>query len=167
MTASTAHHSAETFDIADAVVARGIRAWTDEQKSVVASRERWKAIGEALKVGREANPGNQAFGVWCQEQGFGGMLRDDRADAIWLAGNWTALSNDSITTLGHPHAIRKAHRKLTATPPKPKAPAKAPEQPQAAPPLWAQASTTPMDKRAAEKAAKTLQRANYGGEGAG
>ena len=35
----------------------------EEQESTAASRERWKLIGEALKVGREANAGNQAFGA--------------------------------------------------------------------------------------------------------
>ena len=89
----------------------------EEQESTAASRERWKLIGEALKVGREAHAGNQAFGAWCTEHGFGGIDRRVRADALWFAAN-TSLSGIP-TTLANPGDIRKAYAKLTA-PVKPK-----------------------------------------------
>ena len=89
----------------------------EEQESTAASRERWKLIGEALKVGREAHAGNQAFGAWCTEHGFGGIDRRVRADALWFAEN-LSLSTAS-TTDAHPTHIRQAHRKLTP-PVKPK-----------------------------------------------
>ena len=89
----------------------------EEQESTAASRERWKLIGEALKVGREAHAGNQAFGAWCTEHEFGGIDRRVRADALWFAAN-TSLSGIP-TTLANPGDIRKAYAKLTA-PVKPK-----------------------------------------------
>ena len=70
MTASTAQRSADTFDEDDLVVARGLRAWTAERDSMTASRERWKLIGAALKIGRGLNTSDKLFGQWCAAEGF-------------------------------------------------------------------------------------------------
>ena len=91
----------------------------EEQESTAASRERWKLIGEALKVGREAHAGNQAFGAWCVEHGFGTLDRRDRAAAIWIVENPKSLTHGGTTTLNHPKRIQATYVKLTA-PVKPK-----------------------------------------------
>lgn len=47
------------------------------------------------------------------------MDRQDRADAMWLAENWSSLTHDA-TTAAHPRVIRQAHREAQAdTPPSP------------------------------------------------
>jgi hypothetical protein len=80
-------------------------------------REDWRKVGEALLVGRKANPNDKLFGKWVRENWFEDLDRRRRADAMWLAENWSTVQNlDS--TYNSPSDIRtafnEAHRRYVA-----------------------------------------------------
>ncbi len=72
------------------------------------------------------NPSNQAFGKWLVECGFDDIKQTTRADAMWLANNWSVLQSLD-NEISHPANIRMAHNEsqsdlpptpgLTLTPP--------------------------------------------------
>lgn len=99
----------QVITLTSAVIARGQTAWSRLKATAAEQRELWRQVGEALLVGRRLNPSNQGFSRWCQENGFDDLKKDTRADAMWLAENWSALSGHPITE-SHPNNIRKWHR---------------------------------------------------------
>lgn len=55
------------------------------------------------------------------------MHRQDRADAMWLAENWSEVSHGVSPDLSHPRRIREEHRAAQAdTPPAPELTIEAP-----------------------------------------
>ena len=101
------------------------------------SRQRWKLIGEALKVGREAHAGTQAFGAWCIEHGFGGVIVRVCSAAIQALSIRPEIVSALGCDIAHPVALLAAVRKLTA-PVKPKvlaAPVHTPPAAAGSPPL--------------------------------
>lgn len=102
--------------INQAIVIRGLRAWGRIKSTAAEQRELWRDVGAALAFGRALHPSNQAFGTWCDQEGFGDIDRRCRADAMWLA----SLSNDWTTTSSHPTAIRaEFNAQQAGTPPSP------------------------------------------------
>jgi len=43
------------------------------------------------------------------EQGFGDLKRSSRADAIWLAENWSTVGASYSSDVSHPHLLRAAY----------------------------------------------------------
>lgn len=72
------------------IIERGKRAYQKIKVDAATMRENWRAVGEALLVGRKMHPSNQAFGKWCAEEGFD-MDARVRSDAMWLAENWGSV----------------------------------------------------------------------------
>lgn len=141
-------------DTPNIVVERGKRAYQKIKADAATMRENWRAVGEALLVGRKLHPSNQAFGKWCVEEGFD-MDPSVRSNAMWLAENWPVLQSLQDDTLVHPTGIRQAYNEslsksllegtevdsLTTTP------------------------TIELDTRSAEKVVKLVRRAEAGDEG--
>jgi len=105
-------------------------------------------------VGRKLNTSNQAFGKWLVENGFDDIKSSTRADAMWLAQNYSvfqSLDNE----ISHPTNIRMWFN----------------EQPKVALPAdLEEIEATPvksveLDQRSAERIAKVINRAKSGGEG--
>ncbi len=70
-------------------------------------------------VGKREKTAKQTFDQWCKEHGFD-MDRRVRADAIWLAENFSVLSNRWTSDLTHPTRIRAWAQEIQAeTPPAP------------------------------------------------
>jgi hypothetical protein len=83
-------------------------------------RQLWREVGEALLVGRREHRADRAFAQWVRENGFEDMDRRVRADAMWLAENWSEVSTAWTPDLTHPTHMRAAHREaLEATRPLP------------------------------------------------
>lgn len=95
-------------------VSDGREAWSRIKTGVRMMRDDWLKVGEALAVGRAENPSHQAFGGWCDANGFGDIDARVRSDALWLAKNRQAvfrISEDGGKD-NNPQAIRSAYRKL-------------------------------------------------------
>jgi len=114
-------------------------------------RENWRAVGEALKVGRGMHPSDKAFGKWCREEGFD-MHREARADAMWYAENFGVVGYD--TTVTHPSWIRRTYNAAQRIGPLP-------------PDLDEIISDTSieLDTRSAERVVKLVRRSEAGDEG--
>jgi hypothetical protein len=97
------------------VVLRGQRAWGKIKTTAAEQRELWKQVGEALLVGRRANPSNQGFGAWLKDYGFDDLKRDTRADAMWLAEKWSIIGSPD-NDLTHPTNIRKWFNEQSPSP---------------------------------------------------
>lgn len=99
------------------VISDGREAWGRIKTGVKMLREDWLKVGAALSKGRAENPSNQAFGKWCDDNGFGDIDARVRSDAIWLVENsepvFLAVEDDSVNSPVH---IRSAYRKLTRQP---------------------------------------------------
>lgn len=134
------------------VIERGKRAYQKIKADAVTMRENWRAVGEALLVGRKMHPSNQAFGKWCEEE-FPGLHRNDRTDAMWFAEN-QAVAYGVCNSVCHPHHIRVAYNESLRTGPLPLDLAEIETQ-----------STIELDQRAAEKVVKLVHRAQTGDEG--
>ena len=89
-------------------VLRGQAAWRKLKETAAEQRELWRQVGEALLVGRRMYKSDKLFGKWVRENGFGDMDRATRADAMWLAENFSSVpprySNES-----HPKNIRQRY----------------------------------------------------------
>lgn len=139
--------------LSDAIVSRGVTAWSRIKTTAAEQRELWRQVGEALLVGRKQNPSNQAFGKWCKEMGFD-MDPTTRSNTMWFAQN-TAVLNTVQHDLTHPTHIRQWHRE------QPKEPLPADLQD-----TVVETKAVPsMDKKTAEKVAKLANRASSGDEG--
>lgn len=109
-------------------IRQGVEAWRLTQKS--ASYDNWKAIGLALRIGRDV--ATRATGVttgrhyakvfcdWADQYGFAGMHKSDRWAAVDLAENtedietWrTTLSEKDRRRLTHPLSNLRAWRRET------------------------------------------------------
>ena len=121
MTANTAPQY-NVLNMSDAIIARGIKDWQDEQKSVVQSRARWVNIGKALAEGRMLLPGkvnDRRYGEWLKACGFDNIDPATRSDAIWFVGMSIGLI-DIPADMNHPQWIRQWHRsQQVAKPPRP------------------------------------------------
>ncbi|MCO6415959.1 hypothetical protein JYK14_07180 [Siccirubricoccus sp. KC 17139] len=91
----------------------GTEAWERIKTTSKMLRDDWHLVGKALLVGRRLHPANIAFSRWCAQHGFGDMHRRDRADAMWLADNWSVVAscyNDpGFSGANHPHILRAAY----------------------------------------------------------
>ncbi|MBU8538740.1 hypothetical protein [Falsiroseomonas tokyonensis] len=117
----------------------GKEAWDRIKTGAKTMREDWRLVGIALKIGRDLHPSNQAFGQWCRDNGFGGMSRHERADALWMVANPDAVvwATHNTPALNHPTEIRRAHNAYLAgereadeaeAPPAPETPAPKPSK---------------------------------------
>jgi len=95
-------------------VAEGRDAWTRIKGRAKMDREDWRKVGEALLYGRRLHASDKLFGQWCRDQGFDDLDRSSRADAIWLAENWSTVGGSYSSDISHPHLIRAAYRELQA-----------------------------------------------------
>ncbi|WP_321852630.1 hypothetical protein [Burkholderia diffusa] len=95
----------------DAVIAKGIRAWSRIKSTVAEQRQLWREVGEALLVGRRLFPSNNKFGAWCVEKGFD-MDRRYRAAAMWVAENWQAVVRNTDNA-SDPIQLQKDHAAAT------------------------------------------------------
>jgi acyl-homoserine lactone acylase PvdQ len=112
--------SSNLIPLQSAVVLRGKRAWTKIKATAPEMRQLWREVGEALLVGRREHRADRAFAQWVRENGFEDMDRRVRADAMWLAENWSEVSTAWTPDLTHPTHMRAAHREaLEATRPLP------------------------------------------------
>lgn len=99
------------------VISDGREAWGRIKTGVKMLREDWLKVGAALSKGRAENPSNQAFGKWCDDNGFGDIDRRVRADCLWLVEHEAVVpSGDNAIGYESPKAIRSAYRKLTRQP---------------------------------------------------
>lgn len=111
----------------EAVVIRGQRAWTRIKATAAEQRQLWKEIGEALRYGRALHKADRAFAQWVKVNGFDDMARQVRADAMWLAENWTEVSDGLTPDLSNPQVIRKwFNEQAKDTPPAPELTIEAP-----------------------------------------
>ncbi|HDR9130843.1 TPA: hypothetical protein QDA91_001940 [Burkholderia vietnamiensis] len=101
------------MNIEDAVIAKGIRAWSRIKSTAAEQRQLWREVGEALLVGRRLHKADRAFKQWCDENGFD-MSRGARADAMWYAEVYTACTPPA--EMAHPTHIRQWHRDQAPTP---------------------------------------------------
>ena len=92
----------------------GREAWGRIKTGVRMMRDDWMKVGEALAIGRAENSSNQAFGLWCDANGFGDIDRRVRADCLWLVEHQQDVVQplDNGITENHPIAIRSAYRKI-------------------------------------------------------
>lgn len=137
------------------MVERGKRAYQKIKADAATMRENWRAVGEALLVGKvkeNRNPG-QKFSEW-REENFPGLHETDASDAIWFSENFN-MTLEIAPTVTHPRNIRAAYNdaqsqallegtevdSLTTTP------------------------TIELDTRSAEKVVKLVRRAEAGDEG--
>lgn len=97
------------------VVAEGREAWGRIKSNAKMMREDWRKVGEALLVGRKANRSDKRFGQWLQSNFpdlSGKEHKDTRANAMWLAENWSTVAlRDSSLDLCHPTNVRAAYNK--------------------------------------------------------
>lgn len=94
------------------VVSEGREAWERIRVGVKMLREDWLVVGRALAVGREENKSNQAFGQWCDANGFGAIGNRVRSDALWCLENQGVFQQlENGIEHNHPVAIRSAYRK--------------------------------------------------------
>lgn len=94
-------------------VSDGREAWCRIKTGVRMMRDDWLKVGEALAVGRAENVSNQAFGQWCDANGFGDIAASVRSNAIWLIEHKEPVLQLLQDGAGdaHPTAIRSAYRK--------------------------------------------------------
>ncbi|MFV8641616.1 hypothetical protein ACNRBS_19530, partial [Ralstonia pseudosolanacearum] len=80
-------------------------------------RENWRAVGEALLVGKakDNRESGQTFSEWCVAEGFD-LDKDTRADAMWFAENFSESSEILYT---HPSQIRRVYNESLRTGPLP------------------------------------------------
>lgn len=150
MTTSTA-----LINIQDAVVTRGQAAWGKIKATAAEQRELWRQVGEALLVGRKANPSNQGFGTWLKDHGFDDISSQYRSAAMFVAREWPSVSR--ITgNVSDPIQIQKdfTENRQTSTLPEELKEVQVEQE-----------DTLKLDQRSAEKIAKTINRAKSGDEG--
>jgi hypothetical protein len=70
-------------------------------------------VGEALAYGRALHKADRAFSQWIKAEGFDDIDRRVRADAMWLAQNWSQVSGDQ-TPLATPGEIRRVFNEALA-----------------------------------------------------
>lgn len=116
-------------------------------------RENWRAVGEALLVGRRLFPGDRKFGQWCVTQGFD-MDRRRRADAMWLAENFSTVRGTDTEAVT-PTEIRRLYNEAQA-----EAALENTEADSIVP-----TKTIELDTRSAEKVVKLVRRSEAGDEG--
>lgn len=91
----------------------GREAWGRIKTGVRMMRDDWIKVGEALAIGRAENTSNQAFGLWCDANGFGDIAANVRSDTLWLVEHrepvLLAVQDDSVNSPVH---IRSAYRKI-------------------------------------------------------
>jgi len=93
----------------------GREAWDRIKTGVRMMRDDWIRVGEALAIGRAENSSNQAFGLWCDDNGFGDIAPSVRSNTVWLVENQESvlcLPQDEYPDLNHPDRIRSAYRKI-------------------------------------------------------
>lgn len=92
----------------------GREAWGRIKTGVRMMRDDWIKVGEALAIGRAENTSNQAFGLWCDANGFGDIAANVRSDTLWLVEHQESvlqpLQDDPENN--HPVRIRSAYRKI-------------------------------------------------------
>lgn len=96
------------------VISEGREAWGRIKLGVKMLLDDWLVVGEALAIGRAANPGNQAFGAWCAKEGFGEIPSNAKTDAIWVIENKQdvlTLCQNGDASLNNPRVIRSAYRR--------------------------------------------------------
>jgi len=99
------------------VVGEGREAWGRIKDGVRMMRDDWLLVGRALSKGKAENPSTQAFGRWCDENGFGDIGRGIRADSIWLVEHHADVKSFDIEpTHNNPVSIRAAYRKASRPP---------------------------------------------------
>lgn len=151
--------NAQVVIITDAVVARGQAAWSRIKATSAEQRELWLDVGRALVEGRKRYPGkanDRAFGAWCKDQGFADLDRRDRAAAMKWADVSHRVTHPIPSGLSHPRRLIEWFEEQ--------------EQEASLPPdlqtvKATKAETVELDRRSAERIAKTIHRARYGGEG--
>lgn len=118
---ATAQHATAVVSLSDAVVTRGVHAWSRIKSTAAEQRQLWREVGEALRYGRALHKADRAFAQWVREQGFSDIKADYRTAAMWLAQNWDEVVRIcSDLSVSNPVALRKAHREAqTVTPPSP------------------------------------------------
>ena len=83
--------------------------------TLAAPRNLREALVLALAYGRKLHKADQKFSQWCKEQGFGDIASKNRADAMWLAAEWSVVTTDLPVDLTHPQNIRQWHREQATT----------------------------------------------------
>jgi hypothetical protein len=82
------------------MVIKGRRAWkkiterrhsaSGRKTTLAEQRQLWRAVGDALQVGRATRAADSDFRKWCKHTGFT-MDSPTLAAAMWLAENWEAV----------------------------------------------------------------------------
>jgi hypothetical protein len=81
-------------------------------QSAAKTREDWREYGAGLLEQRERMPSNNAFGEWVKSNGLDAgcaSAHGVRADAMWLARNWSVV-HACTTTQHHPTHLRQECR---------------------------------------------------------
>lgn len=88
MTKSVANEIAKANRKQSTAINKGVAAWNNIQASAKKSRDDWHTVAEALEVGRElcgevegGELNTQAFSLWVNKAGFGGIDTQDRSNA--------------------------------------------------------------------------------------
>lgn len=135
------------------IIERGKRAYQKIKVDAATMRENWRAVGEALLVGKDKTnrEAGQSFDEWCTAEGFD-FGKSVRADVIWFAQNFSECS-DFLRT--HPSDIRKEYNEAT-------------KLPQVLPSDLSEITPEPiveLDQRSAEKITKLVKRSQASDEG--
>ena len=133
------------------IIERGKRAYQKIKVDAATMRENWRAVGEALLVGRKMHPSDNKFSEWCKSEGFD-MHRNVRGDAMWFSENFGACS--TCTTAVTPTEIRRQYNETRKSGPLPIELSEIAPDP-----------TIDLDQRSAEKITKLVKRAQASDEG--
>ena len=133
------------------IIERGKRAYQKIKVDAATMREYWRAVGEALLVGRKMHKADRDFSQWCKSEGVD-MNREVRADAMWYAENFGVVGSD--TDAAHPSWLRRKYNETRKSGPLPVDLSEITPEP-----------IVELDQRSAEKITKLVKRSQASDEG--